>query len=311
MQSWRTPFPILNQSIVPCPILTVPSWPAYNFLRRQVKWSGIPISKNLAQFVVIHTVKSFSVVNEADVFLQFLCFFYVGNLISGSSAISKSSLYIWKFLVHILLKPNLKDFEYYLASMWDECNCIVVWTFFGDAFPWDWNENWPFSSPVANTELVMLPKAQLTSHSRMSGSKWVITPLWLSRSLRPFLHSSSVYSCYLLLISSAFIRSFPFLSFIRPILAWNVPLILSVFLKRSLVFPVLLFSSISLHCSLRKAFLSLLAIVWNDAFNCIYLSFSPLLLFLSQLFLAGVFLNTKHSHHFPRYIGPDLGRGGL
>ena len=289
MQSWQTPFPILNQSIVPCPILTVPSWPTYNFLRRQVKWSGIPISKNFPQFVVIPTVKGFSVVNEADVFLQFLCFFCVGNLISDSSDISKSSLYIWKFLVHILLKPNLKDFEYYLASMWDECNCIVVWTFFGDAFLWDWNENWCFSSPVANTELVMLPKAHLTSHSGMSGSKWVITPLWLSRSLRPFLYSSSMYSCYLVLISSAFIRSFPFLSFIRPILAWNVPLILSVFLRRSLVFPVLLFSSTSLHCSLRKAFLSLLAVVWNDAFNWLYLSFSPLLLFLSQLFLAGSF----------------------
>ena len=123
-------------------------------------------------------------------------------------------------------------------------------------------------------------------------SRWGITPLWLSRSLRPFLYSS-VYSCYLLIISSVFIRSFPFLSFIRPILAWNVPLILSVFLNRSLVFPVLWFSSISLHCSLRKAFLSLLAIVWNDAFSWIYLSFSPLLLSLSQLFLAGVFLSEQ------------------
>ena len=73
--------------------------------------------KNFPQFVVIHTVKGFSVVNETevDVFLEFLCFFYdptdVGNLISGSSAFSKSSLYIWKFSVHALSKPNLKDFE--------------------------------------------------------------------------------------------------------------------------------------------------------------------------------------------------------
>ena len=71
--------------------------------------------KNFTQFVVIHTVKGFSIVNEeVDVFLEFLCFFYypsdVGNLISGSSVFSKSSLYIWKFLVHILLKPCLKDF---------------------------------------------------------------------------------------------------------------------------------------------------------------------------------------------------------
>ena len=76
-----------------------------------------------SQFVVIHIVKGFSVVNETevDVFLEFLCFFYdsvdVGNLISGSSAFSKSSLYIWNFSVHILLKPSLKDFEHNLTSM--------------------------------------------------------------------------------------------------------------------------------------------------------------------------------------------------
>ena len=79
--------------------------------------------KNFPQFVVIHTVKGFSIVNEAelDVILEFSCFFYdpmdVGNLISDSSAFSKSSLYIWKFFVHILLKPSLKEFEDYLASM--------------------------------------------------------------------------------------------------------------------------------------------------------------------------------------------------
>ena len=92
------PFPIWNQSVVPCPV-HVASWPAYRFLRRQIKWSGTPISlKNFPQFVVIHTVKDFSIVNEAEVFLEFSCFFYdptaVGNLISGSSAFSKSSLNI-------------------------------------------------------------------------------------------------------------------------------------------------------------------------------------------------------------------------
>ena len=72
---------------------------------------------------MIHTVKGFSVVNEAEVdaFLEFSCFLYdptdVGNLISGSSDFSKSSLYLWKFSIHILLKPDLKDFEHYLASM--------------------------------------------------------------------------------------------------------------------------------------------------------------------------------------------------
>ena len=71
--------------------------------------------------------------------------------------------------------------------------------------------------------------------------------------------------------------SIAFLSFIDPIFAWNVPLVSLIFLKRSLVFPILFFSSISLHWSLRKAFLSLLAILWNSAFRCLYLSFSALL----------------------------------
>ena len=80
-------------------------------------------------------------------FLELPCFFYdpayVGNLISGSSAFSKSSLYIWKFSGHVLLKPSLKDFEDYLASMWNEYNCVVVWTFFGISLLCDCNENWP------------------------------------------------------------------------------------------------------------------------------------------------------------------------
>ena len=97
--------------------------------------------------------------------------------------------------------------------------------------------------------------------------------------------SSSVYSCHLFLISSASVRSTALLSFIEPIFAWNVPLVSLIFLKRSLVFPILLFSSISLHWSLRKAFLSLLAVLWNSAFKWVYLSFSPLP-FTSLLFTA-------------------------
>ena len=68
----------------------------------------------------------------------------VGNLISDSSAFSKTSLNIYKFMVHVLLKPGLENFEHYFANVWDECNCVVVWAFFGIAFLWDWNENWPF-----------------------------------------------------------------------------------------------------------------------------------------------------------------------
>ena len=97
--------------------------------------------------------------------------------------------------------------------------------------------------------------APLTLHSRMSRCRWVITPLWLFGSWRSFLYSS-VYSCHLFFISSVSVRSIPFLSFIMPVFAWNVPLVSLIFLKRSLVFPVLLFSSISLHGSFRKAFFS-------------------------------------------------------
>ena len=103
--------------------------------------------KNFPQFVVIHTVKGFGVVYKAevDVFFELSCFFYdptdVSNLISGSSAFSKTSLNIWKFSVHELLKPGLENFEHYFVSVWDECNCAIVWTFFGIAFLWDWNKN--------------------------------------------------------------------------------------------------------------------------------------------------------------------------
>ena len=172
------------------------------------------------------------------------CFFDdpkdVGNLISGSFAFSKSSLNIWNFVIHVLLKPAWRILHYF-TSVWDECNCAVVWTFFDVAFLWDWNENGPFpvlwpllsfpnvlaywvqhfhsssfriwnsltgipSSPLA-LFIVMLPKAHLTSHSRISGSRWVITLSWLSGSWRSFLYSVSVYSCYVFLISFASVRS--------------------------------------------------------------------------------------------------------
>ena len=106
--------------------------------------------KNFPESVVIHTVKRFGIVSKAevDIFLELSCFSKdatnVGNLISGSSVFSKFTLYIWKFPVHVLLKPSLKDLENCLANMWNECNCTVVLTFFSIALLWDQNIKWPF-----------------------------------------------------------------------------------------------------------------------------------------------------------------------
>ena len=130
-----------------------------------------------------------------------------------------------------------------------------------------WNSSAGIPFPPLALFIVMLAKDHLTSHSRVSGSSWVISLSWLSGSWRSFLYSSSVYSCHLFLISFASLRSIPFLSFIVALFAWNVLLISLIFLKRSLVFPILLFSSISSYWSLRKAFLSLLAVLWNSAFK--------------------------------------------
>ena len=162
---------------------------------------------------------------ELDVFLEVSCFFNdpmdVGNLISGSSAFSKSILCIWKYLVDVLLKPSLKDFEHNLASIWNECNCMVAWTFFVIAFfgiemkidlfqsyghcwvfqiCWHfdcrtltassfriWNSSAGIPSPPVTLFAVMLLKAHLISHSRMSHSRWVITPYWLSSHFSSFL----------------------------------------------------------------------------------------------------------------------------
>ena len=90
------------------------------------------IFQNFSQFIVIHTVKGLGIINQAevDVFLEFSCFFHdpvdIGNLISGSSAFSKTSLNIWNFTGHVLLKPGLENLEHYFASVSDECNCVVV-----------------------------------------------------------------------------------------------------------------------------------------------------------------------------------------
>ena len=170
---------------------------------------------------------------EVDIFLELSCFFsdptFVGNCSLDSSAFSKFSLNIWKFTVHLLLKPGLENFEHCFASMWDKCSCAVVGTFFGFAFGIEMKTNlfqscghyrvfqisWhikcstltALSSRVWNglainqllplaLFVVMLPKVctDLTSYSRMSGSRWVTTSLWLAGSLRLFW---IVFSCIL------------------------------------------------------------------------------------------------------------------
>ena len=101
--------------------------------------------KNFSQFVMIHTVKGFGVVNKAEVGVCLELSFMIQQMLatwSVSAVFSKSKLNICKFLVHVLLKPGLENFEHYFASVWDECNCVVAWTFFVIAFLWDWNENW-------------------------------------------------------------------------------------------------------------------------------------------------------------------------
>ena len=198
------------------------------FFRRRVRWSDIPICWRIFKFVVIHTVRVFSRVNEAevDVFLEFLCIFCESKMLA-----------IWSLVPLAFLKPawisGSSRFKYCWSLAWrilsiTLLSCVMrVWAFFGIAFLWDWNENWPFPtcghcwvfhicwhiecsstltassfriwnssteilSPPLALFVVMLPKTHLTSHSKMSGSSESLTaPLWLSGSLRPFLYRSS------------------------------------------------------------------------------------------------------------------------
>ena len=156
-----------------------------------------------------------------------------------------------------------------------------------------WNSSTGIPSPPIALFVVMLSKAYLTLDCRMSGSRWVIILLWLSGLWRSFLYSS-VYSYHLFLILSASVRSISFLSFIELIFAWNVPLASLIFLKRSLVFPILFFPSIYLHWLLKKAFLSLLVILWDSAFEWVWLSFSPLP--FASLLITAIYKASSDSH---------------
>ena len=126
----------------------------------QVVWYA-HLLQNFPQFLVIHTVKGFGIVNKAeiDVFLELSCFFHdpadVGNWISHPSAFSKTSLNIWKFTVHVLLKPGLENFEYYFTSVWD--GNIDCSTFTAPSFR-IWNSSTGIPSPPLALFVVMLPK---------------------------------------------------------------------------------------------------------------------------------------------------------
>ena len=250
----------------------------------QVVWNS-HLFKNFSQLVVIYTVKGFGIVNktEIDVFLELSCFFDdpkdVGKLISHSSTFlnpawtsgSSQFTYCWSLVWRILRIPLLacemsaivRQFEHSLALpffvigmktdlsqafghcwVFQICWHIECSTFTASSFR-IWNSSTVIPSPLLALFVVMLPKARFTSHSRMSGSRCLITPLWLSGSLSSFLYSSSVYSYHLFLVSSASVMSVSFLYLILPIFAWNGLLVSLMFLKWSLFFPILLFSSIS------------------------------------------------------------------
>ena len=206
---------------------------------------------------MIHTIKGFGIVNksEVNVFLELSCFFddpaNVGNLISHSSAFYKSSLNMWKFTVHVLLKPGLENFEHYFTSMWDECNCVVVWdslalSFFGIGMKSDlyqscghcsvfqicwhtecstftatsfriWNSSTGIPSPPLALFIVMLPKPTwLHIPGCLALCEWSHHFDYLS--WESFSYITSVYCCHLFSISSASLRYIPFLSFMCPYL---------------------------------------------------------------------------------------------
>ena len=177
------------------------SWPAYKFLRRQIRWPGIPISSRIFhKFLWSTQSKTFhSQWSRTRCILEIHppSFFFdypvdVGNLFSGFSAFSKSSLYIWKFSVHILLKTILKDFLHYLASIWSEHNCTKVWTFF------------------------LLPFFEIAIKSNVSqlcGHCWVVQTCWhiecsmLAASLFRLWNSSAVIPSPPIVLFVGFLRS--------------------------------------------------------------------------------------------------------
>ena len=170
IQPWCTPFPIWNQSVVPCPILTVASWPAYRFLKRQVRWSGIPISFRIFQFTVIHTVEGFGVVNKAeiDVFLELSYFFDdpvdIGNLISGL---------IQRFLMSSQISPFLYDSLSSASSMGNFIHKVTQWL-----------QQFKASHP----HIMLVQNRKEFVHTRPSNQSPGLCPGWPNMCREPTLH---------------------------------------------------------------------------------------------------------------------------
>ena len=148
IQPWCTPFTIWNQSVVPCPVLTVASWPTYRFLRKQVRWSGIPLCWRIFHSLLWSHSQWLWLSQWSRCFSEILLLFLWSSRCWQFDiwflCFSNPSLSIWKFSIHLLLKSSLEKFQHYFTNIWDDYNCVVVWTFFGIAFLWDQNENWPF-----------------------------------------------------------------------------------------------------------------------------------------------------------------------
>ena len=161
----------------------------------QVFWYS-HLFQNFPPFIVIHTVKGFGIVKKAeiDVFLELSCFSHdledVGNLISGSSAFSKTSLNIWKFTVHILLKPSLENFEHYFPSVWDECNCCGSLSILWHCLSLGLERKLTFSSPVATAEFSKFADILSAGLSQHHLSGFEITQ-WNSITSTSFVHSDA------------------------------------------------------------------------------------------------------------------------
>ena len=154
-------FPCLDPVCYSCPVLTVASWQAYRFLREQVRWYGIPISWRISH-CLLWFIQSKALVSSIKqnymFFWNSLAFSMIQQMLAHWSLVPlpllNPALTFGSF--QFTLKLGLDNFDHYFASVWDECNCEVVWKLFGIVFLWDWNENWPFPVHLLAFEIAQL-----------------------------------------------------------------------------------------------------------------------------------------------------------